>query len=192
HSGSKCSNEEWSEYVKMPQVHTNETSKNDLLPIESKKYLEARRLIHLPNSSLYTFEIRIAICFSCNQLVYTGQRKKNIGNYNHIGMERHWKFLCTSNKFCGVSYKEYLQKIKKKFISGYDYDNEYALYRYKLWIQNAIKKIEHARKIGKKIQAVKIIQQKWLEYFYKPNSMYTTELAQHYQLLQAVRKEIHQ
>ncbi|CAG8845955.1 10033_t:CDS:2, partial [Gigaspora margarita] len=149
HSGSKYSNEEWSEYVEMHQVHTNETPKNDLLPIESKKYLEARRLIQLLNSSSYASEIGIAIYFSCDQLVYIGQRKKNIGNYNHIEMERHWKFLCTGNKFCG----------------------------------NAIKKIEHARKIGKKIQAVKVIQQKWLEYFYRSDSMYATELAQYYQLI---------
>ncbi|CAG8772498.1 43714_t:CDS:2, partial [Gigaspora margarita] len=44
-------------------------------------------------------------------------------------------------------------EIKKKSISGYDYDNKYALHRYGLWIQNAIKKIECAREIGKKIQA---------------------------------------
>ncbi|CAG8852650.1 40211_t:CDS:2, partial [Gigaspora margarita] len=77
-------------------------------------------------------------------------------------MERHWKFSCTGNKYCGINYEEYLQKIEKKSILEYDYDNE---------------------EIGKKIQAVKVIQQKWLEYFYKPNSMYATELAQHYQLL---------
>ncbi|CAG8661967.1 4320_t:CDS:2, partial [Paraglomus occultum] len=49
--GSKCTNDEWTEYCQ----------------IEQMKLL----------------------------LVYTGQRKKNIGNYNHIGMERHWKFSCT-------------------------------------------------------------------------------------------------
>ncbi|CAG8758338.1 36990_t:CDS:1, partial [Gigaspora margarita] len=57
HGGSKCSNKEWSEYVEMPQVCTNETPsewikriwerltyfrENGLLSIESKKYLEAR------------------------------------------------------------------------------------------------------------------------------------------------------
>ncbi|CAG8853896.1 9696_t:CDS:2, partial [Gigaspora margarita] len=39
-------------------------------------------------------------------------------------MERHWKFSYTGNKSCGVSYNEYLLKVKKKSISGYDYDNE--------------------------------------------------------------------
>ncbi|CAG8659737.1 3452_t:CDS:2, partial [Racocetra persica] len=79
-------------------------------------------------------------------LVYNGQRKKNIGNYNHIGMERHWKFSCTGNKYCGVNYEEYL-KIKQESNSRYDYDSKYALHRYGLWMQNAIKKAEHAREI---------------------------------------------
>jgi hypothetical protein len=107
-------------------------------------------------------------------------------------MERHWKFSCTGNKYCGVSYDEYLLKLEKKSISGYDYDNEYALHRYGLWLQNAIKKIERAREIGKKIQAVNVIQQKWLEYFYRPDGLCATELAKHYQLLWVVREEMRQ
>ncbi|CAG8856047.1 18872_t:CDS:1, partial [Gigaspora margarita] len=82
HSSSKCSYKKWSEYVEMSQVRTNETPskwikwiwehltyfrKNDLLSIESKKYLEARKLIQLSNSSSYASEIGIAICFSCDQ-----------------------------------------------------------------------------------------------------------------------------
>ncbi|CAG8811101.1 26617_t:CDS:1, partial [Gigaspora margarita] len=101
----------------MPQVRTNETSsewmkriwecltyfrENNLLSNESKKYLEARKLIQLLNSGSYAPEIGIAICFSCNQLVYTGKRTKNIGNYNHIGMERHWASHCMGNSYCGV------------------------------------------------------------------------------------------
>ncbi|CAG8843145.1 16216_t:CDS:2, partial [Gigaspora margarita] len=77
HSGSKYSDEEWSEYVEMPQVCTNEISsewmkqiwerlmyfrENNLLPNESKKYLEARRLIRLLNGGSYAPEIGIAIC----------------------------------------------------------------------------------------------------------------------------------
>ncbi|CAG8792631.1 4622_t:CDS:1, partial [Gigaspora margarita] len=207
HGGSKCSNEEWSEYVEMPQVRTNETPsewmkriwerltyfrENDLLPNESKKYLEARRLIRLLNGSSYAPEIGIAICFSCDQLVYTGQRTKNTGNYNHIGMERHWKFLCTGNKYCGVSYDEYLLKVEKKSILGYNYDNEYALHRYGLWMQNAIKKAERAREIGKKIRACTIIQRKFIEYYYRPDGLCASELAQHYKLLWVVREEMRQ
>ena len=188
----------------MPQVRDNETPsewmdriwprlqyfrENDLLPTGSKKYLEARRLIRLPNGGSYAPEIGIAICFSCNRLVYTGQRTKNMGNYNHIGMEKHWKFSCTGNKYCGVNYEEYL-KIKQKSNSGYDYDNKYALHRYELWKCNAIKRLKRAREVGRKIQAVNIIAQKWLEYFYKPDGLCVSELALHYQLLWAVREEM--
>ncbi|CAG8628383.1 8777_t:CDS:2 [Gigaspora margarita] len=120
HGGSKCSDEEWSEYVEMPQVRTNET------PCEWMKRIWERF------TSSYAPEIGIAIYFSCNQLVYTSKRTKNIGNYNYIGMERHWASHCMGNSYCGVSYDEYLLKIKKKSISGYDYDNEYALHHYKL------------------------------------------------------------
>ncbi|CAG8789899.1 1707_t:CDS:2, partial [Gigaspora margarita] len=94
-----------SEYVEMPQVRTNET----------------------PSDGSYAPEIGMAICFFCNQLVYTGKRTKNIGNYNHIGIERHWASHCMGNSYCGVSYNEYLLKIKKKSISGYDYDNDNRL-----------------------------------------------------------------
>ncbi|CAG8855821.1 3706_t:CDS:1, partial [Gigaspora margarita] len=188
HSGSKYSDEEWSEYVEMLQVRTNETPtewmnriwsrlqyfrENDLLPTNCKKYLEARKLITYWSEvngfyKSYAPEIGIAICFSCNQLVYTGKRTKNIENYNHIGMERHWASHCTGNTFCGVSYYEYLLKIEQKAIYGYHYDNEYALQRYGIWMQNAIKKIERAREVGRKIRACTIIQRRWLEIFYKP------------------------
>jgi len=74
----------------MPQVRSNETPsewmkriwarltyfrENDLLPNQSKKYLEARKLIRFPDGAP---EIGIAICFSYDRLVYTGQRKKNM------------------------------------------------------------------------------------------------------------------
>ncbi|RHZ50470.1 hypothetical protein Glove_498g35 [Diversispora epigaea] len=98
------------EYVRMGNVRDNETPsewmdriwprlqyfrKNDLLPTENKKYLEARKLVLVLTLGIYAPAIRLAICFSCDQLIYTGERTANIGNYNHIGMERHWKFSCS-------------------------------------------------------------------------------------------------
>ena len=201
-----CSDAEWIEYCNMSQIRNNETPsewmkriwerliyfrENNLFPSESNKYLEARRLIRLPNSGSYAPEIGIAICFSCDQLVYTGQRKKNIGNYNHIGMERHWKFSCTGNKYCGVNYEEYL-KIKQESNSGYDYDDKYALHRYGLWMQNAIRRIKCAREASKKIRACIIIQRKFIEYYYRPDGLHASELAQHYKLLWVIREEMRQ
>src|SRR5437660_12899867 len=107
-------------------------------------------------------------------------------------MERHWASHCTGNSFCGVNYDEYLLKIKQKSISGYIYDNEYALHRYELWMQNTIRKVKRAREVGKKTRAVNIISQKWLEYMYKPDGLCASELALHYQLLWAVREEMQQ
>ncbi|CAG8853350.1 5705_t:CDS:2, partial [Gigaspora margarita] len=152
-----CTDAKWIEYCNMPQIRNNETSSEWMKWIwEHLTYFRKNNL--LPNET---------ICFSCNQFVYTGQRKKNIGNYNYIGMERHWKFSCTSNKYCNISYNEYLLK-------------------------NAIKKTKRAREIGKKIQAYTIIQRKFIEYYYHPNGLCASELAQHYKLLWVVQEEIRQ
>ena len=61
-----------------------------------------------------------------------------------------------------------------------------------MWESNAIKKIQRAREVGRKIRAVNIIAQKWLEYMYRPDGLTATELAQHYQLLWVVREEMRQ
>ncbi|RHZ71752.1 hypothetical protein Glove_253g30 [Diversispora epigaea] len=189
HSSSKCLNEEWNEYVKMPQVHNNETPsewmnriwlclqyfrENDLLPTQSKKYLEPRKNICNVSgfNTSYAPEIGIAICFSCNQLVYTGQQTKNIGNYNHIGMERHWASHCSGNSFCGVSYNEYL-KIEKKFEQSFDDE-----------------RVKRAREVGRKIQACITIQRKFIEFMYKPDGMTAKQLAIHFKLLWEIREEM--
>ncbi|RIB10160.1 hypothetical protein C2G38_2043713 [Gigaspora rosea] len=182
----------------MPQVQDENKAKikslfltHDLLPYQCKKYLEARRKIWVTDGTLYSPEIGVAICFSCNRLVYIGKRSRNIGNYNHIGVEKHWSTNCTGNKFCSLSYGKYL-KIIQKPESAHNYEEIYVLHLYKLWMKNAIKKIQRAREVAKKIQAVKVIQQKWLEYFYRPDGLYASELAQHYKLLWAIREKMHQ
>ena len=102
-----CTPEEWVEYCWMPQVCTNETpgewkqriwsrlqyfKENGLLPIESKKYYNARKLIRFQDGRSYAPMIGIAICLSCNDLVYTGKNIKI--------MKDHWKSACTGNKYC--------------------------------------------------------------------------------------------
>ncbi|RHZ50395.1 hypothetical protein Glove_499g35 [Diversispora epigaea] len=161
--GTNCTDAEWYEYCKMPQVRDNE------IPT-----IEARKLTLVPTLGTYAHAIGLAICFSCDQLIYTGERTTKIGTRNYIEMERHWKFSCSSNKYCGVNHDEYL-KIKQKSNSAYsgasvstlNFDNMYALHRYKLWMQNAIRKIERAREAGKRIRAAKVIQRKWLEFMYR-------------------------
>ncbi|CAG8838190.1 23068_t:CDS:2, partial [Gigaspora margarita] len=121
--GTKCTNEKWVEYCKMPQI-------------------EARKLIQFPNSTLYASKIGIAICFSCDQLVYIGKRTKNI-----------------ENNYYSLNYEEYL-----KTESVHKYEEIYALHHYKLWMKNVIKKLIHAKEVAKRIQACIIIQRKVVEW----------------------------
>nr|CAG8574685.1 7364_t:CDS:1 [Entrophospora candida] len=195
--GSKCSEEEWSEYCWMPVVRTNETPsewkeriwvrlqyfrENDLLPYESKDYFKARKLIQFPDGNSYAPCIGIVICLSCNQLVHTGEYIKR--------MEIHWKFSCTGNKYCRINYEEYM-KIKQKPESERNFDN-IALNYYELWKCNAISRIERAREVGKKIRACTIIQKKFIEYYYRPDGDCATELANHYKILRSIREEMRQ
>nr|CAG8531670.1 2624_t:CDS:2 [Entrophospora candida] len=123
-----CTSEEWTEYCCwMPQVRADETPgewkqriwdhlmyfrENDLFSSESKKYLEARKLIRFWSDAnefwtSYVPEIGIAICFSCNQL-------------------KHWTSSCTGNKFRGISFEviKLGQKSKRTF------GKNFALHRY--------------------------------------------------------------
>ena len=134
----------------------------------------------------FACEIGFAICLSCNQLIYT-EKQISVGNYNYVGIENHWKFICIGTNYCDVNFNEYLE-IKQKSVRNFS-DN-YAIYKYELWMHNAIKKIKHARKVGKKIRAVNIISKKWLKYMYRPGSSTAIQLANHFKLLQSIREEI--
>ncbi|CAH1768598.1 6543_t:CDS:1 [Entrophospora sp. SA101] len=161
-----CTPEERTEYCCwMPQVRADETPgeskqriwdhlmyfrENGLFPSESKKYLEARKLIRFRSDAnefwtSYVPEIGIAICFSYNQLVYIRQSTKSIGNYNHIGMEKHWTGSCTGNKFRGISFEviKLRQKAKRTF------GENFALHRYGLWEIDATEKSSVLDMLGK-------------------------------------------
>nr|CAG8613028.1 4072_t:CDS:2 [Entrophospora candida] len=183
----RCTPEEWTEYCWMPQVRTDETPgdwksriwtrlmyfrENDLFPGESNKYLEASRPKKLSDGTLYAPTIGIAICFSC--------------------MEKHWKFSCSGNEFCSVSYEEYTKIKQKPKSAPYSVEDKYAFHRYKLWMENATKRLKCAREVGRKIRAVNIIKEKWIEYIYHPDGLTAKELAEHYKLLQSVREEMHE
>ena len=90
-----------------------------------------------------------------------------------------------------MNYKEYME-LKDKSRDNIPYFTKIAIDRYEMWLSNAIKRVERAREIGKKIRACTIIQRKFIEYMYKPNGLCASELALHYQLLWAVREEMRQ
>ncbi|CAH1770468.1 9301_t:CDS:2, partial [Entrophospora sp. SA101] len=128
----RCTPKEWTEYCWMPQVRTDET------PGDWKSRIWAHGTSYAPT-------IGIAICFSCNQLVYTGPRTSNIGNYDHVGMEKHWKFSCSGNEFCSVSYEEYTKIKQKSESASYNFEDKYAFHRYELWMENATRRLKCAR-----------------------------------------------
>jgi len=127
-------------------------------------------MIRFQDGTSYAPTIGIAICLSCNELVYTGKNIKT--------MESHWKSACTGNKYCELKYEDYL-KIKHKPESDRTFDDTRALHYYELWISNAIRRLKRAREVGKKIQACIKIQRKILEWIYRPDGFNAHKLALH-------------
>ncbi|RHZ76057.1 hypothetical protein Glove_207g17 [Diversispora epigaea] len=166
--GTNCTDAEWDKYIRIGIVRDSETptEENNLLPTESKKYLEARKLVLVPTLGTYAPAIGLAICFSCDQLIFNGDQTAKMSGCNYIGMQK-------SN-------------------SAYTFDDKMHMYQYGLWMQNAIRKIERAREISRKIRAAKVIQQKWIEYMYRPDGLCASKLAIHFKLLWSIREEIRQ
>ncbi|RIB20442.1 hypothetical protein C2G38_2179308 [Gigaspora rosea] len=106
-------------------------------------------------------------------------------------MDRYWSTNCTGNAYCDISYKDYIE-LKIRYEASNSYFEKEAIHRYELWMQNATRRVKFVREIGKKIRAVKVIQRKFIEYYYRPSGLCASELAQHYQLLWMVREEMRQ
>src|SRR5581483_4712500 len=90
----------------------------------------------------------MAICYSCNELVYLGienilvgercvynglegkfktKRFRNISfNGEHWGIYQHWATACTKNMFCKLNFKEYMEMKQwiplDKWLSFHQYD----------------------------------------------------------------------
>ncbi|RHZ63481.1 hypothetical protein Glove_329g31 [Diversispora epigaea] len=164
---------------------------NNRLAGSNKRYLVARKEEYMEGFSYgLAVEVNIAICYSCDQFVYVDKRLgyDSCLNYN---MGEHWRTNCTGNRYCDISFKEYME-LKQKPEVKHNIFTRVAIYRYELRIENLINRVKHIRETAKKIRAVNIIAQKWLEYMYRPDGLCASELAQHYQLLWAVREEMRQ
>ncbi|RHZ60176.1 hypothetical protein Glove_357g55 [Diversispora epigaea] len=161
HQGSKCSNEEWTEYCWMGVVRSDET------PAEWRD----RILPHLMH-------------FKENDLLPIG-----VEGYNYGGILKHWITSCSV--YIHVSFEE-IKRLKQKSESQHSTDDIYVLREYELWMKNAVRKIEHAREVGKKIRACTIIQRKVVEWIYRPDGLTAQELAFHYACLQNIRAEMRQ
>ncbi|CAH1766573.1 2779_t:CDS:2, partial [Entrophospora sp. SA101] len=172
------SDTEWKDNCQLPVIRKGETpsdwmkriwdqltnyKNNNRLTYDKKRYLIARKMEYLCG-------------YECG--------------FRHF-MDKHWSTNCTGNAYCDISYKDYIE-LKSRSETSNSYFEKEAIRRYELWMQNAIRRVKHAREIGRKIRAVNVIQQKWLEYFYRPDGLCASELTLHYQLLWAVREEMRQ
>ncbi|RHZ75338.1 hypothetical protein Glove_216g16 [Diversispora epigaea] len=59
-----------------------------------------------------------------------------------------------------------------------------------VWMSNAVRRVKREREVAKKIRAINIISQKWLEYMYRPDGLCAPELAIHFKLLWGIREEM--
>ncbi|CAG8849058.1 17305_t:CDS:1, partial [Racocetra persica] len=100
---------------------------------------------------------------------------------------------CTGNAYCDISYKDYIE-LKSRFEANFSnfYFEKEAIRCYELWMQNAVKRVKHAREVRKKIQACITIQRKVIEWIYRPDGLNAQELAFHYACLQNIRAKMHQ
>ncbi|CAB4391522.1 unnamed protein product [Rhizophagus irregularis] len=96
-----------------------------------EEHVEYIALPHLVDGQTYSPKCGMAICYSCNQLVYLGIESLSIGeryvyncsegkfktekfryisfNGEHWGMYQHWATACTGNKFRKLNFKEYME-----------------------------------------------------------------------------------
>src|SRR5215213_6346453 len=86
---------------------------NNRLTDDKKRYLIARKMKYLWEGDLgHAVEVSIAICHSCNNLVYSRNRR-------HF-MDKHWSTNCTGNAYCDISHKDYMElKIRSEASNSY-------------------------------------------------------------------------
>ena len=174
-------------------IHANETPaewRERILPaiehFKSKKlldlsYMQANKVTE-PNVLV---ELNIFLCLYCFQLVYYNVRRP-ITSLGLNRMEEHLKTRCTLKGIDKIVFERYVNLKNRSNINEFGKD---AIRIYELWLENATAKLKRAREVGKKMQAVKIIQSKWLEYMYRPEGLKAVQLATHYELIRGIRQE---
>ncbi|GES88723.1 hypothetical protein GLOIN_2v1736264 [Rhizophagus clarus] len=166
--------EEYIEYIGMRCIFDTETPSewrnriwDRLMYFRNKKYYTfgekdcfyARKASsHLVDGQkIYPF-CGMAICYSCNELIYLGIEHLSVGvrcvynalegkfitekfrdisfNGTHWGMYQHWATACTGNRFCKLNFKEYMEMKQRipldKWMSFHQYDlqiNQFGKFR---------------------------------------------------------------
>ena len=117
---------------------------------DKKRYLIARKMVYLYEGDLgHAIGVSIAICYSCNKLIYSKMGCGYECGFRHF-MNEHWSTNCTRNTYCDISYKDYIELKSRSEVSN-SYFKKEAIHHYELWMQNTIRRVKHAREIRKKI-----------------------------------------
>jgi hypothetical protein len=164
--------EEYVEYIGLRHIMDGETPSewrnriwDRLMYFRNKKYYTygekdyfcARKALPVDGQKLFQ-NCGMAICYSCNKVVYLGIEHLSVGErsvYNglegkfiterfrnisfdeaHLGMYQHWAGACTGNKFCKLNFEEYME-IKQlipfgKWMAFHQYDlqmNQFGKFR---------------------------------------------------------------
>lgn len=139
----------------------------------SKKFLEPRTIVRFWSEvngrwDYYNREIGIAICFSFNRLIYIRKATRYCGNYHHNGIEKFWVNHCTGNLYCDITNEDYMEYIS--LLPNDRFGKNSEIHRYRLWMNNAIRRIKRAGEVGKKIRSANIIREHALRYIYRSDS----------------------
>ncbi|CAG8785681.1 19199_t:CDS:1, partial [Racocetra persica] len=93
----------------------------------------------------HAVDVSIAICHSCNELVYSKIGHGYEYGFRHF-IDKHWGTNCTENAYCDISYKDYIELKSRSKVSN-SYFKKEAIRCYELWMQNAVRKVKCAREI---------------------------------------------
>ncbi|CAG8758091.1 12313_t:CDS:1, partial [Racocetra persica] len=147
---------EWRDNCRFLVIHKDETpsdwktriwdqltnyKNNNRLTDDKKRYLIIRKMKYLWKDDLsHAVGVSIAICYSCNELVYSKIGREYEYRFHHF-MNEHWSTNCTGNAYCDISYKDYMELKSKSEVSNFYFEKE-AIHRYELWMQNAIRRVK--------------------------------------------------
>ena len=166
--------EEYVEYIGLHYIMDGETPSewrnriwDRLMYFRNKKYYTysekdyfcARKALpYLIDGQKFFPYCGMAICYSCNELIYLGIEHLSVGvrcvydglegkfiterfrdisfNGVHWGMYQHWATACSGNKFCKLNFKEYMEMKQRipldKWMSFHQYDlqiNQFGKFR---------------------------------------------------------------
>ena len=132
---------EWRDNCQFPVIRKGETpsdwikriwdqltnyKNNNRLTDDKKRYLIARKMKYLWEGDLgHAVGVSIAICHSCNNLVYSRIGSGYECGFRHF-MDKHWSTNCTGNAYFDISYKDCMKLKSRSEASNSYFENIWA------------------------------------------------------------------